>query len=220
MRLLLSPILGQYDASRSPNDRFFLRLYMNAILPIASYTASDPVRLSAETAPFAGEACEINRSLVRTESFWKSRGTALFAAVSQVSTWYLCASGRCVGIRQAMALIGNARQAMSGGKSGPVETGLTGPVATALISSIQALTPLISIETKSFLSGCYHKNKTSCCKILCMDGWQLFAMYLSIFNSTHTQHTVKMSCFNLWRGVWFAHMYGGVMIILYHISNK
>ena len=58
---------------------------------------------------------------------------ALFAAISQVSTWYLCASGRCVGVRQAMALIGNARQATSEGKSGPVETGLTGPAATALI---------------------------------------------------------------------------------------
>ena len=32
-----------------------------------------------------------------------------------------------------MALIGNARQATSEGKSGPVETGLTGPAATALI---------------------------------------------------------------------------------------
>ena len=38
-----------------------------------------------------------------------------------------------MGVRQAMALIGNARQAMSEGKSGPVETGLTGPVATALM---------------------------------------------------------------------------------------
>ena len=35
-----------------------------------------------------------------------------------------------MGVRQAMALIGNARQATSEGKSGPVETGLTGPVAT------------------------------------------------------------------------------------------
>ena len=40
--------------------------------------------------------------------------------------------GRYVGVRQAMALIGNARQATSEGKSGPVETGLTRPAATAL----------------------------------------------------------------------------------------
>ena len=33
-----------------------------------------------------------------------------------------------------MVLIGNARQAMSEGKSGPVETRLTGPAATALFS--------------------------------------------------------------------------------------
>ena len=37
-----------------------------------------------------------------------------------------------MGVRQAMALIGNARQATSEEKSGPVETGLTGPAATAL----------------------------------------------------------------------------------------
>ena len=65
------------------------------------------------------------------EDSWNS-SVALFAAISQVSTWYLCAAVRCVGIRQAMTLIGNARQATGEGKSGPVETGLNGPAATAL----------------------------------------------------------------------------------------
>ena len=40
-------------------------------------------------------------------------------------------SPRCVramGVRRALALFGNAKQAMGEGKSGPVETGLTGPV--------------------------------------------------------------------------------------------
>ena len=100
--------------------------------PLRRTRLSDPVRLSAETTPFAGEACEINCLLVRTESCWKTHRTALFAAISQVSTWYLYALGRCVGIRQAMTLIGNARQATSEEKSGPVETGLTGPAAMAL----------------------------------------------------------------------------------------
>ena len=36
-------------------------------------------------------------------------------------------------VRQPLALIGDARQATSEGKSGPVETGLTGAVATALL---------------------------------------------------------------------------------------
>ena len=60
--------------------------------------------------PFAGEACETShRSLVKTESCWKedsrNSSVALFTATSQVSTWYrLCASGRCVGVRRAMAL--------------------------------------------------------------------------------------------------------------------
>ena len=63
----------------------------------------------------------------------RNSSVALFAAISQVSTWYLCASGRCVGVRQAMVLIGNAGQATSEGKSGLVETGLTGLAATALV---------------------------------------------------------------------------------------
>ena len=36
------------------------------------------------------------------------------------------------GIRPALALFGDAKQAMGEEKSGPVETRLTGPVATAL----------------------------------------------------------------------------------------
>ena len=62
--------------------------HMNAILPIALYTAFRSCCLSAETTPFTGEACEINCSLVRTENCWKTRRAALFAAI-----WYLCASG-------------------------------------------------------------------------------------------------------------------------------
>ena len=44
-------------------------------------------------------------------------------------------SPRCVGamgVCRALALFGDAKQAMGEGISGPVETGLTGPVATAL----------------------------------------------------------------------------------------
>ena len=102
--------------------------HMNAILPIASYTtgSSFPIRFAyqPEATSFASEACETNPSLVRTESCWKNSrnsSVALFAAISQVSTRYLCASGRCVGVHRAMALIGNNRQANSEGKSGPVE---------------------------------------------------------------------------------------------------
>ena len=114
--------------------------HMNAILPIASYTNGVGFLIQfayqPKTTPIAGEACETNRSLVRTESCWKedlrNSSVALFAAISQVSTWYLCAAGRCMGVHQAMALIGNARQATGDGKCGPVETGLTGLAATAL----------------------------------------------------------------------------------------
>ena len=44
----------------------------------------------------------------------------------------LCAWEPCMGVHQAMALTGDAKQAMSEGKSGLVETSLTRPVATAL----------------------------------------------------------------------------------------
>ena len=114
--------------------------HVNAILPIASYTNGVGFLIQfaygPKATPFAGEACETNRSLVLKNGklLEDSRNSfvALFAAISQVSTWYLCALGRCMGVRQAMALIGNARQATSEGKSGPVETGLTGPATTAL----------------------------------------------------------------------------------------
>ena len=55
--------------------------HMNAILQIASYTngVGFPIQFAylPKATPFAGEACETNRSLLRTESFWKTRGTVL-----------------------------------------------------------------------------------------------------------------------------------------------
>jgi len=110
--------------------------HMNAILPIASYTTGVgfPIQFAyrSKAAPFTGEACETNHSFVRTESCWKkdsrNSSVALIAAISQGSTWYLCASGSCLGVHWAMALIGKPRV----GKSGPIETGLTGPAVTAL----------------------------------------------------------------------------------------
>ena len=39
-------------------------------------------------------------------------------------------------VRRPLALIGDAGQATSEGKSGPVETGLTGPAASALLCMV------------------------------------------------------------------------------------
>ena len=90
----------------------------------------------SKATPFVGEACETNHSQVRTESCCEKQSpnssVTLLAAIMQVSTWLLCAWGHRVGVRRAMVLIGDARQATSEGKSGPVETGLTGPAGTAL----------------------------------------------------------------------------------------
>ena len=72
MRLLLRPILGQYDASRRSTTEF----HTNVILPIALYTngVGFPIQFAyrPKATPFAGEACETNRSLVRMESCWKT----------------------------------------------------------------------------------------------------------------------------------------------------
>ena len=110
--------------------------HINAILPIASYTngVNFPIQFAyrPKATPFAGEACETIRSLARTESCWKTRRTVLLHCLPPSRKFQHGASGRYVGVRQAMALIGNARQAMSEGKSGPVETGLTGTATTAL----------------------------------------------------------------------------------------
>ena len=88
---------------------------MNAILPIVSYTSGlgFPIQFAycpKATPSFTGEACETNHSLVRMESCWKedsrNSSVALFAAISQVSTWYLCALGHCVGVGRAVAMPG------------------------------------------------------------------------------------------------------------------
>ena len=110
--------------------------HMNAILPIASYTngVSFPIQFAyrLKATPFAGEACETICSLARMESCWKTRGTVLLHCLPPPRKFQHGASWRCMGVRQVMALIGNARQATSEGKSGLVETGLTGPATTAL----------------------------------------------------------------------------------------
>ena len=59
--------------------------------------------------------------------------------------------GPCVGVRRAMALIGNAKQATSEGKSGPVETGLTGPATTGH-------TVVVTDETFSTTNAVYCKG--------------------------------------------------------------
>ena len=103
-------------------------------VPVSAFRVQFAYRSKAT--PFVGEACETNLLQVRTESCWEKHSpnssVTLLAAIMQVSTWFLCAWGRWVGVRRAMALIGDARQATSVKKSGPVETGLTGPAGTAL----------------------------------------------------------------------------------------
>ena len=104
MRLLLRPILGQYDASWRPNDRVSHECHSAHCVVHQWCRLSDGVGL------------------------WKTRRTVLLHC-SQSSRKFqhgVYASG------QAMAQFGNTRQATSEGKSGPVETRLTELAATAL----------------------------------------------------------------------------------------
>ena len=137
-----------------PGDGLYKQLHSRKILKfriyeIASETNLGPIRcfLEAKRQSFIWMPfCPLRHTLLvsafrltaesHTLRRWSLRDSrnssvALFAAISQVSTWYLCTSGRCVGVRQAIV---NARQATSEWKSGPVETGLTGPATTALHS--------------------------------------------------------------------------------------
>ena len=61
-----------------------------------------------------------------------------------------CVRAMCV--CRALALFGDAKQAMGEGKSGPVETGLTGPVATALLYTVM-LECIINSEQSDQVSG-------------------------------------------------------------------
>ena len=85
---------------------------------------------------FADEACKTiifhwkNGKLLEDPEFFFLH--CMFAAISQVSTYHLCAWGPCVGVSRAMALVSNDKQARGKGKGGLVETGLTGLVAMAL----------------------------------------------------------------------------------------
>ena len=115
-RLLLRPFLDHFDAPQRP-DRLLI----------------------SQATTFADEACET--IIIRLEER-KGAGRVLSHCLqpSRKLQHFTCVF---VGVRQAMALIGKAKQARvwqnttkqaTGlGKYGPVETGLTGPVATALL---------------------------------------------------------------------------------------
>ena len=77
MRLLLRPYLGQYDAFRRPDDRVSHECHSAhcVVLRWCRFPIQSTYRPKAT--PFAGKDCEINRSLVRTKSCWKTRGTVL-----------------------------------------------------------------------------------------------------------------------------------------------
>ena len=128
---------GQCDASQRPDTEFHMYEYV-PFLYIASYSTGFGflvVHLPCKPHPLQ---MRLVRLIVHFEE-WKVVGSktqrtsfTLFAAISQFSTCHLCAWEWCMGIRQVMTLISNAKQTMSERKSGLVETKQTRPVATAL----------------------------------------------------------------------------------------
>ena len=72
------------------------KFHMNATLPIASYNngVGFPILFAyrPKATPFAGEACETNRSLVRTESCWKTRVTVLLHCLQPSRKFQLVSS--------------------------------------------------------------------------------------------------------------------------------
>ena len=138
MRLLLRPLLDQYVASWRPVDMqtfTCMNVYPLCPLFVQHWYWLSNCSLTSQATPFADEAwrpiAHLEERKVVGRKTQKS-SFALFAVILQVSKCHLCAWGPCLSVHQAMALIGNAKQAMSGGESGTVETGLTGQAATAL----------------------------------------------------------------------------------------
>ena len=87
--------------------------------------------LISQATPFTDENCETNHPLGRTESCWKTRKRFFCTVRSHLVSCFnmLLRCVHSIGVRRALALFGDAKQAMGEGKSGPVKTGLTGPVA-------------------------------------------------------------------------------------------
>ena len=152
MRLYLRPFWGKYDASRRPDDRVsHVRM---STLPIASYSNGSIIRLPRKPHP---SQMRFVRLIIRLEERkvdgrkTRKNSFALFAAISQVLTLSFKISPvclrACVGVRRALPVIGDAKQATSEGESGPVETGLTGPAATALLCSYQFKLTTVAIFT-------------------------------------------------------------------------
>ena len=128
VRLLLRSFLGQYNASWRPDDRV-PRVNIYPFCPLHHiqhwFQLSDIVRLPHKAHP---SLMRLVRLIVRTGKLLE-HSQEFFCKFQHVT----CVRG---GVHQVMVLISNAKQAMSEGKSGLVETGLTRPAATALSDRI------------------------------------------------------------------------------------
>ena len=91
--------------------------------------------LISQAIPFTDEDCETNHPIGRTESCWKTQKRSFRTVFSHLVSCFNMSPHcvRSIGVRRALALFADAKQAVGEGKSGLVETGLTRPLATALL---------------------------------------------------------------------------------------
>ena len=127
MRLHLRPFLGKYDAFWRPDDRVsHIRIStLSAHCVVYQRFGFPIIRLFHKPHPSQMRlvrliVCFEEQKVVGRKS--RKNSFTLFAAISQVLTCYLCAWGPRVGVRRAMALSDDAKQATSEEKCGPVET--------------------------------------------------------------------------------------------------
>ena len=132
IRLLLRPFLGQYGASQRPDSRVS-HVWMSTLSANCAWfwlsnhlLISKPHLLQMRLARLI--VCLEERKVVARKSSF-----TLFGAISQVSTCHLCAWGPCVGVHQAIMLIGNTKETTSEGKTW---SKLTRPAVTALIQQL------------------------------------------------------------------------------------
>ena len=130
------------------------------------------------------------RLIGRTESCWGlgRDSFALFAAIS----YYVSTCHHAVCVRRALALFGDAKQAMGEGKSGPVETGLTGPVATALRLLKHAFREYAAHEEKRELVIIHCKNIWVTSTIFWwsqLHAWTLCMWYITNFKEGYQSHS-------------------------------
>ena len=123
LRLLLRLLLGQYDASRRPDDR------VSDVCPLRRTTwfCLSDCSLTSQATAFADEAWKNEKLLEDSDELFRT----VHGHLASFST-LVVHLGAMRGRLQSNGAIWQCQASHGDGKSGPIETGLTGLAATAL----------------------------------------------------------------------------------------